>query len=164
MDAVGKEEDRELMKTNYELLQRTRYLWLKNQENLTNKHRTRLGRLEKMNLCTNRAYLLKETFREFGNYTMHGWAKPFLVKWFWWATHSRLQPMRDFAGMLRKRMDDVLNYIDLRIDNGAVEGLNNKAKVVSHRCNGFRTAKSYIMALYHCLGDLPEPQLVHKFL
>ena len=42
--------------------------------------------------------------------------------------------------------------------------INNKAKVVSHRCYGFPTATSYITALYHCLGDLAEPELVHKFL
>jgi hypothetical protein len=48
--------------------------------------------------------------------------------------------------------------------NGAVEGLNNKAKVVSHRCYGFRTAKTFITALYHVLGELPEPPMVHKFL
>jgi hypothetical protein len=47
---------------------------------------------------------------------------------------------------------------------GEVEGMNNKAKVVSHRCYGFRTAATYITALYHCLGKLPEPELVHKFL
>ncbi len=51
-----------------------------------------------------------------------------------------------------------------RIVIGAVEGMNNKAKVVSHRCYGFRTAKTYITALYHCLGKLPQPELVHKFL
>jgi len=49
-------------------------------------------------------------------------------------------------------------------EKGVVEGMNNKAKVVSHRCYGFRTGKNYITALYHCLGDLPEPQLVHRFL
>ncbi len=40
------------------------------------------------------------------------------------------------------------------IDNGTVEGLNNKAKVVIHKAYGFRTAKNYIRNLYHCLGDL----------
>jgi len=55
-------------------------------------------------------------------------------------------------------------YIELGIDNGAVEGMNNKAKVVSHRSYGFRTASNYITALYHCLGNLPEPKLVHRFL
>lgn len=164
VDAVRREEARELKKTNPELLKRSRYIWLKNPENLTDKQRARLGHLEKLNLRTNRAYLLKESFREFWNYGTKGWAKKFLNKWFWWATHSRLEPMRDFAWMLRRHQDDILNYFDLRIDNGAVEGMNNKAKVVSHRCYGFRTASTYILALYHCLGNLPEPQLVHRFL
>lgn len=164
VDEVRREEARELKKTNPELLKRTRYIWLKNPENLTDKQCSRLGHLEKLNLRCNRAYLLKESFREFWQYKRKGWAKRFLKKWFWWATHSRLKPMRDFAWMLRRHEEGILAYFDERISNGAVEGMNNKAKVVSHRCYGFRTAATYITALYHCLGDLPEPELVHRFL
>lgn len=164
VDEVRRHEVRELKKTHPEVLKRTRYIWLKNVENLTDKQRSRLGHMEKLNLRSNRARLLKETFREFWGYKTRGWAKRFLNKWFWWATHSRLEPMRDFAWMLRRHQDDILNYFKLRIDNGAVEGMNNKAKVVSHRCYGFRTAHNYITALYHCLGNLPEPELVHRFL
>jgi transposase len=164
VDEVRKEEARELKEKNPELLQKTRYIWLKNPENLTDKQRTRLSHLEKLNLRTNRAYLLKEGFRVLWTYWSKGWAKKYLTKWFWWATHSRLKPMRDFAWMLRRHQEGILNYFELRIDNGAVEGMNNKAKVISHRCYGFRTAKTYILALYHGLGNLPEPKLVHKFL
>jgi len=164
VDEVRREEARRLKKTNPELLKRTRYLWLKNVENLTDKQRTRLGHLSNLILRSDRARLLKETFREFWDYRRKGWARRFLKKWFWWATHSRLEPMRDVAWMLRRHEEDVLNYFDLRIDNGLVEGMNNKAKVVSNRCYGFRTANTYITALYHCLGDLPEPKLVHRFL
>jgi transposase len=53
--------------------------------------------------------------------------------------HSRLKPMRDFAWMLRRHKDNILTYFQLKITNGIVEGLNNKAKVVSHRSDGFRT-------------------------
>lgn len=164
VDDVRREEAHELQKTNPELLKRTRYIWLKNPENLTDKQRARLGYLEKLNLRCNRAYLLKESFREFWDYRRKGWAKRFLDQWFWWATHSRLTPLRDFAWMLRRHEQDILSYFDERISNGAVEGMNNKAKVVSHRCYGFRTAKNYITALYHCLGKLPEPELTHRFL
>jgi len=122
------------------------------------------GYLEKLNLRTNRAYLLKEAFRELWAYARRGWARRFLKKWFWWATHSRLESMRDFAWTLRRHEEDILNYFDVPISNSAVEGMNNKAKVVSHRCYGFRTAKTFITALYHCLGKLPEPRLVHRFL
>lgn len=164
VDEVRREEARELKKTNPELLRRTRYIWLKNPENLTDKQRARLGYIEGLNLRCNRAYLLKESFREFWEYKSKGWAKRFLKKWFWWATHSRLKPMRDFAWLLRNHEENILTYFDEQITNGAVEGMNNKAKVVSHRCYGFRTASTYITALYHCLGKLPEPKLVHRFL
>jgi len=164
VDEVRRAEAAHLKKTDPELLKRTRYLWLKNPENLTPKQRGRLGYLEKLNLRTNRAYLLKEAFRELWAYARRGWARRFLKKWFWWATHSRLESMRDFAWTLRRHEEDILNYFDVPISNGAVEGMNNKAKVVSHRCYGFRTAKTFITALYHCLGKLPEPRLVHRFL
>ena len=164
LDTVRREEVAELKKRNPELLKRTRYLWLKNPENLTPKQRARLGYLEKLNLRTNRAYLLKESFQELWGYASKGWARRFLKKWFWWATHSRLKPMRDFAWTLKRHIEDILNYFDVPINNGTVEGLNNKAKVVSHRCYGFRTPKTFITALYHCLGKLPEPVPVHRFL
>jgi len=164
VDEVRREEARQLKKSNPELLKRTRYLWLRNPENLTEQQRARLGYLEKLNLKINRAYLLKESFRELWNYKCKGWAKRFLAKWFWWATHSRVKAMRDFAWLLRNHQEGVLNYFKMRITNGIVEGLNNKAKVISHRCYGFRTAGTFILALYNCLGKLPEPQTVHRFL
>ena len=54
-------------------------------------------------------------------------------------------------------MDDILNYFRARITNGAVEGMNNKAKVVMRRAYGLRTAESCATNLYHCLASLPMP-------
>lgn len=163
VDEVRRQEADELKRSSPELLKRTRYIWLKNPENLTDKQRARLGYLEKLNLKINRAYLLKESFREFWSYTHEGWARRFLTKWFWGATHSRVKPMRDSAWLLRNHQEGVLNYFKMRITNGIVEGLNNKAKAISHRCYGFRTAGTFIVAPYHCLSKLPEPQTVHRF-
>ena len=164
VDKVRREEAQKLKSDNPELLKKSRYIWLKNPWNLTEKQRVRLSDLEKLNLKINRAYLLKEAFRKFWDYSYQAWAKKYLIQWFWWATHSRLKPMRDFAWMIRRHQDDILNYFKVPIDNGAVEGLNNKAKVISHRAYGYRTAETFKLALYHGMGKLPEPQLTHKFL
>jgi len=137
VDKVRREEARELKAENPEVLKKTRYVWLKNPWNLTDKQKVRLSYLEKLNLKINRAYLLKEAFRRFWDYTYPAWAKKYLDQWFWWATHSRLQPMREFAWMIRRHQNDILNYFKVRIDNGAVEGLNNKAKSISHRAFGY---------------------------
>ena len=164
VDTVRKEEARELKAEDPDILKKTRYIWLKNPWNLTEQQRLRLSDLEKLNLKVNRAYLLKETFRKFWDYTYPASARKYLDQWFWWATHSRLKPMRDFAWMLRRHQDDILSYFKVLIDNGAVEALNNKAKAISHRAFGYRTAETFKLALYHGLGKLPMPQLTHKFL
>jgi len=163
VDQVRRDEIREKGPAHKVLMYKTRFIWLKNPWNLTEGQAFRLGELEQLNLKINRAYLLKELFRHFWDYTYAGWAKKYLKRWFWWATHSRLEPMREFAWMLRRHEDDILNYFRMPIDNGTVEGLNNKAKLVIHKAYGFRTAKNYIRNLYHCLGDLPLPQTVHTF-
>lgn len=92
---VRKMEQKALREAEPELLKGTRYIWLKNPENLTELQRTRLSDLEHMNLKTVRAYLLKELFAHLWTYKRRGWAKRFLDRWFWWATHSRLKPLRD---------------------------------------------------------------------
>jgi transposase len=163
VDQVRKEEARKLKKDYPELLTGTKYLWLKNPWNLTPKQQQRLGVLEKMNLRTNRAYLLKETFRQLWTYESRAWALKFLNKWFWWATHSRLKPMRDFAWLLRRHQEDILSYFNCPIDNGAVEAMNNNAKTISHRAHGFRTEQWFTTVMLHGLGQLPMPQFTHKF-
>ena len=39
----------------------------------------------------------------------------------------------------------------------ALEGMNNKVKVISHRAYGYRTAWTYIANIYHCCAELPLP-------
>jgi transposase len=164
VDKVRRQESAEKGQEHKDLVKGTRYIWLKNPWNLTDKQRIRLSQLEKLNLKINRAYLLKEQFRQFWDYVYPANAKKFLQQWFWWATHSRLEPMREFAWMLRRHQQDIMNYFKLRITAASVEGLNRKAKVISQRSYGFRTFATFRLALYHALGDLPMPKLTHTFL
>ena len=163
VDQVRRSEIIEKGQEHKQLMKHTRYIWLKNPWNLTDKQKVKLGSLEKLNLKINRAYLLKEAFRNLWFYKTAGWANRYLKQWFWWATHSRLEPMRKFAWMIRKHEDNILSYFKLPITNASVEGLNNKAKVISRRAFGFRSVKSHILNLYHCLSDLPWPKLLHTF-
>lgn len=163
VDAVRKEEARELKQKEPELLTGTKYIWLKNPWNLTPKQRARLGHLEQLNLKINRAYLLKESFQEVWSFVYPQCARRYLKKWFWWATHSRLKPMRDFAWLLRRHEEEILNWFKVPITNGKVEAMNNNVKAVSHRSRGFRSEKWFNTIMLHCLGKLPMPEFVHKF-
>jgi transposase len=51
----------------------------------------------------------------------------------------------------------ILAWTKHRISSGAVEGMNNKIKSISHRSFGFRTAEHFIAAIYHCCARLPLP-------
>ena len=158
VDQVRRDEIREKGPNHKALMHKTRFIWLKNPWNLTDLQQQRLGELERLNLKINRASLLKACFAGFWTYQRVGWARRYLKQWFWWATHARLPPLRDFAWMLRRHEAGVLNYFRMPINNGTVEGLNNKAKLVVHRAYGFRTAKNYIRNLYHCMGTCRYPK------
>ena len=78
---------------------------------------------------------------------------------------SRLEPMKDVARMVRSHRDLILNWFRARgqFSSGVVEGFNGKARVITKRAYGFRTSGALEVALYHALGDLPEPELTHRF-
>jgi transposase len=78
---------------------------------------------------------------------------------------SRLEPIKKVARMLRAHEDLLMNWFRAKgeISSGAVEGLNNKIRLVTRRSFGFRTYKAMEMALFHTLGRLPEPESTHKF-
>ena len=162
LDAVNdvrKAEARALQASHPELLRGTRYVWLKNPENLTDRQRLRLAELEKRGgLKVLRAYEQKELFKKLWDYRSRAWARGYLDRWFWWATHSGLEPLREFAWMLRRQEEGVLAYFDHRIDNGAVEAMNNNAMAIAHRARGFRSEKAFTLAMLHCLGGLELPE------
>jgi len=128
--------------------------------------RHQLNNLVASKLATARAWILKETFQPFWRYRSTTWAGYFLSVWTERALRSRLEPMKRVARMLRSHEDLLLNWFRAKgeISSGAVEGLNNKIRVVTRRSYGFRTYKAMQIALYHNLGRLPEPEeSTHKF-
>jgi transposase len=163
VDTVRRQEINEKGKEHQKVVAGSRYIWLKNPWNLTDKQKTTLSHLETLNLTIHRAYLLKESFRDFWQSTTKEVAAKYLEQWYSWADESAIKPMQDVARLLRKHEENILTYFDMPISNGIAEGLNNKAKVISHRAYGFRTAKNYILNLYHCMGDLTMPTILHRF-
>lgn len=59
--------------------------------------------------------------------------------------------------LLKAHLDGILAWTPLRVSNGAVDGMNNKIKLVSHRSFGFRQAPNFIAAIYHTCAQLPLP-------
>jgi transposase len=166
IDEVRAGEARRLVRDGYEpVLKKSRWCLLKRKENLTDPQRIRLRDLLRYNLKSVRAYLLKEDFQQFWDYTSPAWAGKFLDQWCRQVMRSRIEPMKKFARTVRKHRELLLNYFRARkaFSSGVVEGLNNKAKVTMRKSYGFRTFQILELSLYHTLGKLPEPQLAHRF-
>ena len=147
------------------VLKHSRWLLLKRPEHLTDAQEDRLADLVRRNLRTVRAYLLKEDFQLLWGYVSPYWAGRFLDRWCTRTMRSRLDPMKEVARMLRSHRDLILNWFRARgqFSSGVVEGFNGKARVITKRAYGFRTCPALEVALYHALGDLPEPQHTHRF-
>lgn len=118
-----------------------------------------------LNLRTVRAYLLKEDLQRFWGYASAYWAGLFLDEWCKRTMRSKLVPMKKVARMLRSHRTLLLNWFRAKgkIALGAVEGLNNKAKVTTRKAYGYRSFEVMKIALYHTLGNLPEPMGTHTF-
>jgi transposase len=138
---------------------------LKRPENLTDMQIVKLSELLKYNLRTVRAYLLREEFQRFWEYTSATWAGKFLDEWLGRVMRSRLESMKKVARALRSHRPLILNWFRARgeVSVGAVEGMNNKVKLVTRKSYGFRTAHVANLALLHTLGHLPELEHTHRF-
>jgi len=157
VDEVRRSEMRRLMGREKVTFKSTRWLLLKNPWNLTGAQKERLSTLVRWNTPIVRAYYLKESCQLFWEYRQPKRAQDHLRKWMSSAMRSRLEPFKKFVRMLRSHLDGILPWTKLRLSNGAVEGMNNKIKSISHRSFGFRSAQYFIAAIYHCLPDCRYP-------
>ncbi len=108
---------------------------------------------------------MRDDFQRFWEYESPSWAGKFLDEWCTRAMRSRIEPMKEMAGTLRRHRELLLNWFRARgaISNGSVEGQNNKAKLAMKKAYGFKSYKTVEIALYHQLGKLPEPNQTHRF-
>ena len=134
-------------------------------ENLTDGQAERLAELVRRNLRTVRAYLLKEDFPAAVGLrvaVLGGAVSRPLVH-----SDDALAARADEGccphGALAPRPDPELVPSPGQFSSGVVEGFNGKARVITKRAYGFRTSGALEVALYHALGDLPEPELTHRF-
>ena len=136
-------------------LRNTRYIFLKNPENLTSKQSDLLEdlKLKDLNLKTMRAYQLRLNFQEVWLLPPDQ-AEPFLKKWYFWATHSRMEPMIKVAHTIKEHWNGILNWFKSNVTNGILEGINSLVQAAKARARGYRTNEYLIAMIYLITGKL----------
>jgi transposase len=160
VDKVRKNEHRQLSERGEQTLKGTKYLWLWNEENIPVWRQEEFDALRTGDLQVCRAWAIKENLRHLWNYRYEGHMRNYFKRWYFWATHSRLQPIKKAAKTLKAHIDNIVTYARHRITNALGESINGKIEKVKRMACGFRNRSHYRTAIYfHCGGlDLfPKP-------
>jgi transposase len=148
VDAVRRSEQKSRAE-----LKKSRYLWLKNPRNLSERQRTQLDNLSASNLKTGRAYRIRLAFQELYVQPAKN-AEAFLRKWYWWATHSRLPPMIEAARMVKRHWNGILRWFQTKIANGIMEAINSLVQAAKAKARGYRSTRNLKAIIYLIAGKL----------
>ncbi len=135
-------------------LKKTRYLWLKNKGNLSKTQLGTLGGLAHLNLKTARAYQIRLTFQDLYAQPSREAAEAFLKKWYFWATHSRLEPVIEAARTIKRHWHGILRWFDSKIANGILEGINSLVQAAKAKARGYRSTRNLKAIIYLIAGKL----------
>jgi transposase len=151
IQALNKAQD-EVRRTEQKenpLLKGSRYIWLKNPENLTEKQKEQIETLRYENLKTAKVYQMKLTFQDiYRAFRDPEAAKEAIRKWLSWAVRSRLEPIKNFAKMVKGHLEGILRYFTSGLTSGAMEGLNSRIQGIKRRARGFRNINNFIAMIY----------------
>lgn len=149
------EQVRRLERKTHPELSGSRYVWLKNPQNLTAKQKIQLDAfdLPHCHLQTARAYQIRLAFQDLFTQPPDQ-AKTYLDKWFFWATHSRIPPIIDAAKTIRRHQDGILRWFTSGINNGILEGINSLVQAAKAKARGYRSNRNLATIIYLIAGKL----------
>jgi transposase len=142
-----------------QVLKGTRWLLLKNPENLDEKkdEKRRLKEALALNEPLATAYYLKDDLRQFWDQPGKSFATTFLDGWIRRAEASGIKIVQQMAKTLAAHRTGLLAYYDVMISSGPMEGTNNKIKTMKRQAYGFRDMEFFklkILAIHETRYEL----------
>lgn len=162
VDAVRRRERRCRDKRKSDILDGTRYLWLKNRESLSE---TQVHSLDELltshaDLDTVIAYKyrlrLQSLYEECTDYES---ACSSLEELTLDMANSIVREMRDVAKSLTRNAVEILNYFVSRKTNAILEGFNSKISIIKNRARGFKNMENFKNMIFFCMGGFSFPFL-----
>jgi transposase len=128
-----------------EILKGSRYLLLKNEENLNDEQQSRLNRLLEFNRTLSLIYILKDQLKLLYYYSDPMRVKKALYGWCMMAEQIEHHTVRAFAKRLRYFAYGIINHAEYPIGTSMLEGINNKIKVIKRKAYGFYDDQYFIL-------------------
>lgn len=159
VDEVRREEQKDV-----EGLKSTRWLWLKNEHNQSEKQRLHFKALRDSTLQTARAWRIKKNLQDIYR-LCSGDGEAHFDSWYNWAIRSRLKPILRLAKTLMRERAGILSWFRSRLSNGRAEAINGLIQAAKRTSRGFRTTRNLVNIVYLRLGrldlQLPNPLPAH---
>ena len=127
------------------VLKGTKYLLLKNWENLKEKEIVRLEQVLEVNKTLSIVYILKDYLKGIYKHRDRGQANKTLQEWCNLARESGIPDLKRFARKLERHSEQILNHCDYPIHSGRLEGTNNTLKVIKRKAYGFIDTRYFIL-------------------
>ena len=150
VDQVRRQEQKERPE-----LKGSRFVRLKNDNTLTpnQKQWREMLSMKKRNLKTVRAYHIKLAFQQFHEQPSEH-AEEYLKRRFFWAAHSRLEPIIKTAYTIKSHWEGILRWFRSRVTNGILEAINGLIPAAKRKARGYRNTENLITTVYLIAGKL----------
>ncbi len=154
MKEVNKAMDelRKLERVGNDMLKKHKYTFLKNK--LTPKINAEKDLLLEMYPRLGKGYRLKQLFKDFWDIGNREEAEGYLAFWCDLASDSGIFPFQRVVKTIKSHWSGIINYIDSKINNGILEGLNSKIQLSKKRARGYRNTVNFINMIYFNCGKL----------
>lgn len=154
VDETRKDEHRQLSRQDDTTLSKTKYIWLRSQDTLSEKQKQSLTALSGLDLQTATVWAFKECFRQFFECRSEYGAHAFFLQWYEAALAVGNKHLSKVAVMLNKHLDGLLAYVRHRVTNAIAENLNGQIQRVKTNARGFRHFDNFRVAVLFFLGKL----------
>lgn len=151
--AVDKVRKREVR--HVEELKRTKYIWLKDISNMTDKQKTVFDSINKINYEVSKAWRIKENFRDiqFRQETKEN-AFFILSNWRRNAIQSKIPEILEIVKMFDRHFQGILNAILTGSNNARAERINGAIEEIKRIGRGYRNKQNFRIAILFFQGDL----------
>jgi len=149
MDELRKSE-----RQHHEELKGSKYVFLKNQKNLTSRQRSLKFDLIESFPKLGEAVRLVELFDDFFTFNDKEQASAYLSYWCDMAEESEIKSFQECVKSLQSHWYGIVNYTESKLTTGFLEGLNSKIQLAKRRARGFRNINNFINMIYFLTADL----------
>ena len=129
------------------VIKRSRWLLLRNRQNLTHEQAVHLDELLAVNQPLTTVYLLKTQLKELWYAPNETIARQRWREWYRLAMESGLTPLINFARKLKRYLEGIIASARFRLQTSVLEGMNNRIKVIKRMAYGYRDTEYFFLKI-----------------